>query len=273
MSELKALSPLDGRYAEKMVALRDLFSEFDLIRFRILIEVRWLQVLAREQSIVEVPNFSVSTHEALNELHGDFSEADARQVKTIESRTNHDVKAIEYFIKDALGGNQEIAQAIEFIHFALTSEDVNNLVHALQLKGAREKVMLPVLDKIIEKLRMMAHDLADVPMLAHTHGQPASPTTMGKELANVAYRLKRARKRIAEVSILGKINGAVGNFNAHVAAYPEVDWEGLAQNFVESLGLEWNPYTIQIEPHDSFAEFFDAFARANTILIDFDRDM
>ena len=252
---------------------RELFSEYALIRFRVLVEVEWLKALAAETAVAEVPPFSAATLKDLDRLTAGFSETDGAAVKKIEERTNHDVKAIEYFLKERLAGNKEIARVAEFIHFACTSEDINNLSHALMLKRARDEVMLPALDRIIEKLGALAHELADAAMLAHTHGQPASPTTLGKEMANVAYRLKRARERIARVSLLGKLNGAVGNYNAHLAAYPEVDWERLASAFVTRLGLEFNPYTIQIEPHDAIAELFDAYARANTILVDLDRDL
>ena len=273
LSPLTALSPLDGRYHAKVAPLRELFSEYALIRFRVLVEAEWLKALAAESAIAEVPPFSAATIAELDRLTAGFSEADGAAIKKIEERTNHDVKAIEYFLKERLAGNKEIARVSEFVHFACTSEDINNLCHALMLKRARDEVMLPALDSLIGNLGAAAHELADAAMLAHTHGQPASPTTLGKELANVAYRLKRARERIAAVSLLGKLNGAVGNYNAHLAAYPEIDWEGLARAFVTRLGLEFNPYTIQIEPHDAIAELFDAYARANTILVDLDRDL
>ena len=273
LSALTALSPLDGRYQSKVAPLRELFSEYALIRFRVLIEVEWLKALAAEPAIAEVPAFSAATIAQLDTLVGGFSESDAAAVKAIEDRTNHDVKAIEYFLKDRLAGNDEIARVVEFIHFACTSEDINNLCHALMLNRARQNVMLPALERIIDRLTALAGDLADAPMLSHTHGQPASPTTLGKEMANVAYRLKRARERISGVALLGKANGAVGNYNAHIAAYPEIDWERFARDFVTGLGLEFNPYTIQIEPHDAMAELFDAYARANTILIDLNRDV
>jgi len=272
-SALTALSPLDGRYEGKVAPLRELFSEYALIRFRVLVEVQWLKTLAAEPAIPEVPPFSVETVAALDKLLSGFTEADAARVKALEAETNHDVKAIEYFLKEKLGGNAEIARVAEFIHFACTSEDINNLSHALMLERSRDEVMLPTLDRIVEKLRAHAHALADVAMLARTHGQPASPTTLGKELANIVHRLLRARDRIAAVSLLGKANGAVGNYNAHLSAYPEVDWERLSRDFVTALGLEFNPYTIQIEPHDAMAELFDAYARVNTILIDLDRDV
>jgi adenylosuccinate lyase len=273
LSSLTALSPLDGRYSSKVESLRQYFSELALIRYRVLIEIEWLQALAAEPVLVEVPEFSAATAKELDAIVTGFSEPDGAAVKTIEARTNHDVKAIEYFLKERLAGNAEIAKVAEFIHFACTSEDVNNLCHALMLKAARDDVMLPALDRIIWRLTAMAHELADAAMLAHTHGQPASPTTLGKEMANVVARLKRARGNIAGVKLLGKINGAVGNYNAHMVAYPEIDWEKFARSFVENLGLEFNPYTIQIEPHDAIAELFDAYARANTIMLDLDRDI
>ena len=272
-SALTALSPLDGRYQSKVAPLRALFSEYALIRFRVQVEVEWLKALAAEAAIPEVPAFSAATVRALDALVSGFSEADGDAVKAIEERTNHDVKAIEYFLKDRLGGNDEITRVSEFIHFACTSEDINNLCHALMLVRARDEVMLPALDGVVNKLTALAHELADAAMLAHTHGQPASPTTLGKEMANVAYRLKRAREGIARVKLLGKANGAVGNYNAHLAAYPGVDWERFAREFVTRLGLEFNPYTTQIDPHDGMAEMFDAYARANTIIIDLDRDI
>ncbi|MGH8618203.1 MAG: adenylosuccinate lyase [Burkholderiales bacterium] len=273
LSALTALSPLDGRYASKVDALRLHFSELGLIRNRVLVEIEWLKALAAEPAIKEVPAFSAATVKALDAVASGFSEADGAAVKAIEARTNHDVKAIEYFLKDKLGANAEVAKVAEFIHFACTSEDINNLCHALMLKAARDTVMLPALDGIIATLTDLAHAHADKSMLSHTHGQPASPTTLGKEIANVVHRLRRARARIAAVALSGKANGAVGNYNAHLAAYPDVDWEGFARRFVESLGLEFNPYTIQIEPHDAMAELFDAYARANTILLDLDRDV
>jgi len=272
LTPLTALSPLDGRYAARVARLARLFSEHALIRFRVLVEVEWLKALAGEPAIVEVQPFSAATLAQLDELVNRFSESDAAQVKAIEERTNHDVKAIEYFLKERLASNEEVSRVAEFIHFACTSEDINNVCHALMLKRARDEVMLPALDRIAGGLTALAHALADAAMLAHTHGQPASPTTLGKEMANVAARLVRARRRIADVALLAKMNGAVGNYNAHLAAYPDVDWERIARNVVTRLGLEFNPHTIQIEPHDAIAELFDAYARANTILIDFDRD-
>ena len=270
---LTMLSPLDGRYAAKVDALREHFSEYGLIRRRLQVEVEWLKALAAEPHFAEIPAFSPATVAELDRLVMSFGPEQAAEVKAIEATTNHDVKALEYWIKDKLAGNPEVMRAKEFIHFACTSEDINNLSHALMLKGARDAAMVPALDKVIARLREMAHQLADLPMMSRTHGQPATPTTVGKELANVVYRLGRARRVIVSVSLLGKINGAVGNYNAHLAAYPDYDWETFARRFVESLGLEFNPYTIQIEPHDALAELFDAFARANTILIDLDRDV
>ena len=273
LSALTALSPLDGRYSPKVEPLRRHFSELGLIRYRVQVEVQWLEALAAEPAIREVPAFSPATLKELAALIDGFGEAEGAAVKAIEARTNHDVKAIEYFLKERLAGNAEISRVAEFIHFACTSEDINNLAHALMLKASRADCMLPALERIINRLTVLAHELADAPMLAHTHGQPASPTTLGKEIANVVARLARARDTLAAITITGKINGAVGNYNAHVAAYPEVDWEALARGFVESLGLEFNPYTIQIEPHDAIAELFDAYARINTILIDLNRDI
>ena len=272
-SLLTALSPLDGRYASKVSDLRPFFSEFALIKHRVKVEIEWLKALSCESAITEVPAFSAATIAQLDALANNFSEADAQAVKDIEKVTNHDVKAVEYWMKQSLANNAEVMKVSEFIHFACTSEDINNLSHGLMLKSAREQVMLPSLDKMTAKLTELAHALADLPMLAHTHGQPASPTTLGKEMANVAYRLQRAKARIAGVGILGKANGAVGNYNAHLSAYPAFDWANFSQKFVESLGLEFNPYTIQIEPHDYMAELFDAFGRANTILIDLNRDI
>lgn len=270
---LTAISPLDGRYAGKVDALREHFSEFGLIRARLKVEIEWLKALAAESHFTEIPAFSAATIAALDALVENFGPAQAAEVKAEEAVTNHDVKALEYWIKKNTKGNAEVEKVSEFIHFACTSEDINNLSHALMCQGAREQAMLPTLDKVIDKLRELAHAYADIPMMSRTHGQPATPSTMGKEMANVAYRLQRARVRIAQVELLGKINGAVGNYNAHLAAYPGYDWEGFAKRFVESLGLTFNPYTIQIEPHDALAELFDAFARANSILIDLDRDV
>jgi len=270
---LTALSPLDGRYAGKVDALREHFSEFGLIKSRLKVEIEWLKALAAEPHFTEIAPFSPSTVAELDALVANFSVEQAAEVKAEEAVTNHDVKALEYWIKKNTKNNAEVVKVSEFIHFACTSEDINNLSHALMCKGAREQGMLPMLDKLIERLRELAHANAEVPMMSRTHGQPATPTTLGKEMANVAYRLQRARARIVAVELLGKINGAVGNYNAHLTAYPGYDWEGFAKRFVESLGLTFNPYTIQIEPHDALAELFDAFARTNSILIDLDRDI
>jgi adenylosuccinate lyase len=270
---LTALSPLDGRYAGKVDALREHFSEFGLIKSHLKVEIEWLKALAAEPHFSEIAAFSPSTVAELDALVAAFGPEQAAEVKAIEATTNHDVKALEYWIKDKTKGNAEVVKVSEFIHFACTSEDINNLSHALMCQGARQQAMLPTLDKVIARLVELAHAYADIPMMSRTHGQPATPSTMGKEMANVAYRLQRARARIAAVELLGKINGAVGNYNAHLAAYPGYDWEGFAKRFVESLGLVFNPYTIQIEPHDALAELFDAFARANSILVDLDRDV
>jgi len=273
LSFLSAISPVDGRYGGRLESLRPIFSEYGLIRHRALVEVRWLQALAAHEGIAEVPAFSVQTQRILDAIVSEFTEADARRVKTIERTTNHDVKAIEYFLKEKVAGVAELAGASEFIHFACTSEDINNISYALMLREARNQVLLPTMDAVIADITRLATEYAAVPMLARTHGQPASPTTVGKEMANVAYRLKRQRMQLASVQILAKINGAVGNYNAHIAAYPEIDWQQFAERFVTDLGLDWNPYTTQIEPHDFIAELFDALVRFNTILIDFNRDM
>ena len=273
LTALTALSPLDGRYGSKTAALRDFFSEYALIKYRVIVEIEWLKALANEPSITEVPVLSADAIALLDSIADHFSVADAERVKAIEATTNHDVKAVEYFLKEKTKSNPEIAAVSEFIHFACTSEDINNLSHALMLKGARDGVLLPALEKLIARLTDMAHELADLPMLSRTHGQPASPTTVGKEIANVVYRLRRAWDAIGAVELLGKINGAVGNYNAHLSAYPEIDWAHFAHNFVNELGLSFNPYTIQIEPHDAMAELYDAIARTNTILIDLNRDL
>ncbi|MDP2759139.1 MAG: adenylosuccinate lyase [Sideroxyarcus sp.] len=273
LSALTALSPLDGRYHQKVETLRPHFSEFGLIRYRLLVEVEWLKALSAEPAIAELPPFSVATIALLDQLAAGFGVADAEQIKAIERRTNHDVKAIEYWLREKLAENDETKDALEFIHFACTSEDINNLSHALMLRHGRDEVMLPTLRVVIDKLQALAHAHADLPLLCRTHGQTATPSTLGKEMANVVYRLRRAHARIAAVEILGKINGAVGNYNAHLSAYPDVDWEHFAQRFVEARGLTFNPYTIQIEPHDYMAELYDAYARANTILIDLNRDL
>jgi adenylosuccinate lyase len=273
LSLLTALSPLDGRYAAQLDALRPYFSEFGLIRHRVRIEIDWLIALAAEPALGEIGPFSAATVAELRKLSDEFSVADGERVKAIEAETNHDVKAIEYWLKERVRGNAEALDAAEFIHFACTSEDINNLAYALALQGARDTVLLPSLDEVIARLRALAHEHAAVPMLSRTHGQPATPTTLGKEIANVVARLMRARARLAGVAMLGKINGAVGNYNAHMVAYPGFDWEAFAQRFVAALGLEFNPYTTQIEPHDSVAELLDALARVNTIVLDLDRDL
>jgi adenylosuccinate lyase len=272
-SPLAALSPLDGRYARTADPLRQYFSEQGLIRYRVKVELAWLQALAAEPSIREIRKFSKKTVADFSRLVKDFSERDAEQIKNIEAETNHDVKAIEYWLKSKLAKNAEVQRSLEFIHFACTSEDVNNLSYALMLADSRSQVMLPRLDALIGALKQLARKHAALPMLSRTHGQAASPTTLGKEVANFANRLARARDRIAAVAIFGKANGAVGNFNAHLAAYPDLAWERFAQRFVESLGLEWNRYTTQIDPHDWIAELLDAYARANSILLDLDRDL
>ena len=273
LTQLTALSPLDGRYHGRMDALRGYFSEFGLIRFRVLIEIEWLKALSAQPGVPEVAPFSAATLAQLDALDTNFSETDAAAIKSIEATTNHDVKAVEYWLRENLCGNPEIARALEFIHFACTSEDINNLSHALMLKGTRATVLLPTLQVLTERLKSLAHQFAELPMLCRTHGQTATPSTLGKEMANVVYRLQRAEQRLASIEILGKINGAVGNYNAHLASYPDVDWEGFAKRFVEARGLTFNPYTIQIEPHDYMAELFDAYARINTILLDLNRDI
>lgn len=272
LSALNAVSPVDGRYGSKTIALRNIFSEFGLIRFRVEVEVRWLQQLSRMAGVPEVPAFSAATNAFLDSIVTNFNSDDAQAVKDIERTTNHDVKAVEYFLKNKFAGNAELEAVLEFVHFACTSEDINNLSHALMLREGR-KVFLQDAEAIIDGIAKLAHDYAEDSMLSRTHGQTASPTTVGKEMANVAARLRRQIKTVKEVELLGKINGAVGNYNAHLSAYPDVDWQANAKEFVESLGLTWNPYTTQIEPHDYIAELFDAIARFNTIVIDFDRDV
>lgn len=272
MNALTALSPLDGRYASKCDALRPFLSEFGLIHARVTVEVRWLQALANRPEITEVPAFSAVTNAALDAIVADFSENDANRIKDIERTTNHDVKAVEYFLKEKIEGIEELKNAGEFIHFACTSEDINNLSHALMLKSGRD-VLIASMQQIIDSIVALSEKHADQPMLSRTHGQTASPTTLGKEMANVAYRLARQIKQFKQVELLGKINGAVGNYNAHLSAYPDINWPAHSQAFVESLGLSFNPYTTQIEPHDYMAELFDALRRFNTILIDFNRDV
>jgi len=274
LSSLTAVSPVDGRYAGKTSALRPIFSEYGLIRFRVQVEVRWLQRLAAHSGVAEVAPFSAEANALLDRLAEDFQLEHAERIKEIERTTNHDVKAVEYLLKEQAAKLPELAKVSEFIHFACTSEDINNLSHALMLREGRDTVLLPLMRQVAESIRELAVKFADVPMLSRTHGQPASPTTLGKELANVVYRLERQITQVAGVPLLGKINGAVGNYNAHLSAYPSIDWEANAREFIEQdLGLQWNPYTTQIEPHDYIAELFDATARFNTILIDFDRDI
>lgn len=273
LSALSAISPVDGRYGSKTASLRPIFSEYGLVRFRVTVEVRWLQKLAANTGVSEIGPFSAETNAFLDAIVDNFSEADAQAVKDIEATTNHDVKAVEYFLKNKLSENAELAKVLEFVHFACTSEDINNLSHSLMLQEGRDLVILPAMEKIVAAIKTLAIDNAELPMLSRTHGQTASPTTLGKEMANVAYRLERQVKQLNNVELLGKINGAVGNYNAHYATYPDVNWEQNAQEFIESLGLAFNPYTTQIEPHDCIAELYDAIARFNTILIDFDRDI
>lgn len=270
---LTALSPLDGRYASKVAPLRPIFSEFGLMHRRVQVEVEWLLALAAETKIVELPAFNAAQISTLKAITESFNEEDGERIKAIEATTNHDVKAVEYFIKEKIGADEGLAQAKEFVHFACTSEDINNLSYALMLRDAREHVLLPQLDAVIENLRQMAHTHAAVPMLSRTHGQTASPSTLGKEIANVVARLERQRKQLVAVEVSGKINGAVGNYNAHAVTYPDVDWQGFSRQFVSSLGLDYNAYTTQIEPHDNVAEYCDAVRRTNIILIDLARDI
>ena len=274
INPIAALSPLDGRYAKSVEVLRPVFSEYGLMRARVRVELSWLKALATEPKIVEVPPFDGAVLAEIDDVIAGFSLDDAAAVKAIEATTNHDVKAIEYWLKERFAGVPAVSAVSEFIHFACTSEDINNLSHALMLREARDEVLLPKLAEVSDKLRSLAHELAAVPMMSRTHGQPATPTTLGKEVANVLYRLERQAKQLSAQEFLGKINGAVGNYNAHMVAYPDVDWEGRCRRFVEEdLGLTFNPYTIQIEPHDYMAEFFQAVSRINTILIDFNRDV
>ena len=273
LSSLTALSPIDGRYAAKTESLRPIFSEYGLIRHRVVVEVRWLQALAAHAGIGEVPALSAHADHVLNDIIDKFSEQDAQRVKNIESTTNHDVKAVEYFLKEKIAGNNELEAISEFIHFACTSEDINNLAYALMLREARNQSLLPLQDEVIMIISELARQNAGTPMLARTHGQTASPTTIGKEMANVAARLKRQREQFSAIPMLGKMNGAVGNYNAHMVAYPDIDWPALSSQFISDLGLEVNPYTTQIEPHDYMAELFDAVSRFNTVLIDFSRDV
>jgi adenylosuccinate lyase len=273
LTELTAVSPLDGRYGRATHPLRAIFSEYGLVRARVAVECRWLQALSRVPQVVEVPELSASAHAVLDQLATSFAVSDAAEVKTVERTTNHDVKAVEYVLKERFARHPELARVLEFTHFACTSEDINNLSHALMLREALQEHVLPAMDRVISEMARMAEEYADAPMLARTHGQTASPTTVGKEMAVFAYRLRRQRDQVAAVPLLGKMAGAVGNYNAHMSAYPDVDWAEVAQDFVSSLGLEFNPYVTQIEPHDYMAEIFSAVSRFNTILVDFDRDV
>ena len=273
LTALTAISPVDGRYGSKVSVFRSIFSEYGLIRNRVTVEIRWLQKLANHSGIAEVPAFSTEANAVLDKLVSEFSLEDAQRIKDIERTTNHDVKAVEYFIKEKIANVPELHAVTEFVHFACTSEDINNLSHALMLREGLDHGLLPGMEKVVDKLAELAKEHAEQPMLSRTHGQTASPTTVGKELANVVYRLRRQLKQIKAVELFGKINGAVGNYNAHLSAYPQIDWAANAKDFIEGLGLDWNPYTTQIEPHDYIAELFDAVARFNTILIDLDRDI
>ncbi|ATZ11357.1 adenylosuccinate lyase [Erwinia amylovora] len=273
LSSLTAVSPVDGRYGDKVSPLRAIFSEYGLLKYRVEVEIRWLQKLAACDEIQEVPAFDANANAFLDNVIVTFSEEDAARIKTIERTTNHDVKAVEYFLKEKVASVPALHAVSEFIHFACTSEDINNLSHALMLETARREVIVPYWKKIIGAVKDLAAQYRDIPLLSRTHGQPATPSTLGKEMANVAYRFERQLSQLERIEILGKINGAVGNYNAHIAAYPEVDWHQLSEEFVTSLGVTWNPYTTQIEPHDYIAELFDCLARFNTILIDFDRDI
>lgn len=273
LSPLTAISPIDGRYAGKSESLRSIFSEYGLIRHRVLVEIRWLQALSNHPAITEVPVFSKKANSLLESIISEFDPGQAQRIKDIEKTTNHDVKAVEYFLKERVADSTELGKVREFFHFACTSEDINNLSHALMLGTGKDQVLMPALARVVESIKNLAHQHADVAMLGRTHGQPASPTTLGKEMANVVYRLDRQITQIDKLDMLGKINGAVGNYNAQLSAYPEVDWPAFARQFVESLGIRFNPYTTQIEPHDYIAELFDALRRCNTILIDFSRDI
>jgi adenylosuccinate lyase len=273
LSSLSAISPIDGRYGNKTAALRTVFSEFGLMKFRVQAEIQWLLYLSQTPEFTDLPPFSSSDIDQLTQLYQDFSLTDATAIKDHERKTNHDVKAVEYFIKQVMTKSDSLAPYAEFVHFACTSEDINNIAHALMLKTAREAVLQPAMAELITDLTQHAHALADTPLLARTHGQAATPTTLGKEFANIVYRLQRQQQACLNCPLLAKMNGAVGNYNAHMVAYPDITWPTLAQTFIESLGLTFNPYTTQIEPHDYMAEFFDALARFNTILIDFNRDI
>lgn len=273
LSSLTAVSPLDGRYGDKTADLRPIFSEYGLMRHRVLVEIRWLKLLARQDAIHEISSLSQHANAILDNIAGNFNLEDAQRIKNIERTTNHDVKAVEYFLKEKISGNSELETVSEFTHFACTSEDINNLAYGLMLRETRSQIILPLMDEVIAAVTRLAHQYADQAMLSRTHGQPASPTTLGKEMANTVYRLKRQREQFLSVPLLGKINGAVGNYNAHLVAYPNVNWEALAREFITSLGLEWNPYTTQIEPHDFIAEYFAAMNRFNTVLLDYCRDV
>ncbi|MBT8449919.1 MAG: adenylosuccinate lyase, partial [Gammaproteobacteria bacterium] len=273
LTHLNAISPVDGRYGAKCSELRAIFSEYGLIKYRVTVEVRWLQLLTELPGIPEVPTLSSEANARLNNILVDFNETEAQRVKDIEAVTNHDVKAVEYYLKEKIEGNGELENVSEFIHFACTSEDINNLSYGLMLQEAREVSIMPWMTKMNDAIRALAHQYAETPMLSRTHGQPASPTTLGKEMANVVARLERQQKQLDKVEITGKINGAVGNYNAHISAYPGLDWPAIAAQFVTSLGISWNSYTTQIEPHDFIAEYFDAITRYNTILLDFNRDV
>ena len=273
LTSLNAISSVDGRYHSKTSALQPFFSEYGLIRYRVIVEIRWLQLLAANPGLPEIPLLSDSANTYLEQLISDFDESEAAIVKKKESVTNHDVKAVEYYLKEKLAEQTELAGIMEFVHFACTSEDINNISYALMLKESMDAVIVPMMTEVLEAIREKAHDYADAPLLSRTHGQTATPSTMGKEFANTVARLKRQLKLIKKTEFLGKINGAVGNYNAHFSAYPEVDWQATAEEFIAGLGLTWNPYTTQIEPHDYIAEYFDAVCRFNTILMDFDRDL
>jgi adenylosuccinate lyase len=273
LDSLTAISPIDGRYAAKTESLRGIFSEYGLIYHRLIVEIRWLQTLSRTADIDEVPEFSEAANTLLESIIENFDPSEAQKIKEIERTTNHDVKAVEYYLKQQVAQNPELDAVSEFIHFACTSEDINNLSHALMLRSGRDQILMPMANEALDMITRLAHQYAAVPMMSRTHGQPASPTTLGKEFANVAYRMRRQLKQIEAVEILAKLNGAVGNYNAHLSAYPGTDWPTIARQFVESMGVGWNPYTTQIEPHDYIAELFDALARFNTIMIDFSRDI
>jgi adenylosuccinate lyase len=273
LTSLSAISPVDGRYADKTWQLREIFSEYGLIRYRVLVEIRWLEALAAHPQLTEIPALSPEARDRLDQIAERFDIGEAQRVKTIEDTTNHDVKAVEYYLKEKIGSQEELSRVKEFIHFACTSEDINNLAYALMLRDCRDKILLPAVDQILQLLRELSHRYAEQPMLARTHGQPASPTTLGKEMAVYTHRLRRQRQQLAEVDILGKINGAIGNWNAHLIAYPEVDWPGFAEAFLKDLGLMPNPVTTQIEPHDFMAEYFHAVSRIHTVLLDLCRDI